>query len=679
MADEVFAASVATPALEPCPDTPLRVEGTSLSTVKRLLLGRPLATHEEHAQRLPKRIGLAVFASDAISSTAYATEEILLILVPVAGLAALHMLLPISAVVVVVLTIVVISYRQTIYAYPNGGGAYIVARENLGEMPALVAGASLLVDYTLTVAVSISAGVAAVVSAYPELENARVEIAVGVVVFMTLANLRGAKESGALFAVPTYLYIVALGLLVGIGLWRSFFGDLNALPVDQERLDDLTGGAATTGLIGVAGVLVLARAFSSGAVALTGTEAITNGIQAFRPPESRNAARTLIAMAAILGTFFFGISLLADRLRPTVSENETLLSILGGAVFGRGTALYLFVQFTTMAILFLAANTAFADFPRLSSIIAGDGYLPRQLAHRGDRLVFSNGVVALAIAAGLLLAVFGGSTTALIPLYAVGVFTGFTVSQIGMVRHHATEREPGWRTAQIINAVGAVATGVVLFTVVVSKFTTGAWIPAIVIPAIVMVFKGIHRHYTYVGSKLQVPDDWRPIADRRHTVIVLVGGIHRGTLEAVAYAEALRPDDLCAVHVAASEEDAERMRDAWRKEDLGLELSVVIDHYRELHRPLMEFINEVDDLYSDDRLTVVIPEVTTQHWWEGLLHNQSAWLLKAKLARRPHTVTISVPLVLGETEHQGSSHRRDGMTHGSRETNAAVRLRIGRQ
>ena len=639
-----------------------------MSSVKRLLLGRPLATHEEQAQRLPKRIGLAVFASDAISSTAYATEEILLILVPVAGLAALHMLLPISAVVVVVLTIVVVSYRQTIYAYPNGGGAYIVARENLGEMPALVAGASLLVDYTLTVAVSISAGVAAVVSAYPELEGSRVEIAVGVVVFMALANLRGARESGALFAGPTYLYVLALGLLVGVGLWRSFTGDLDPLPVDQQRLDDLTGGAATTGLVGMAGALVLARAFSSGAVALTGTEAITNGIQAFRAPESRNAARTLIAMAVILGGFFFGISLLADRIRPTVSESETLLSIMGGAVFGRGTALYLFVQFTTMAILFLAANTAFADFPRLSSIIASDGYLPRQLAHRGDRLVYSNGVVVLALSAALLLAVFGGSTTALIPLYAVGVFTGFTVSQLGMVRHHATERESGWRAGQVVNGVGATATAIVLITVVVSKFTTGAWIPAIVIPAIVVVFRGIHRHYAYVGSRLQIPEGWRPTADRRHTVIVLVGGIHRGTLEAVSYAKALRPDDVYAVHVAASDEDAQRVRARWDEWDLGFELTTVVDPYRGLYRPLIEFINEVDDRCGADRLTIVVPEFTTHHWWEGLLHNQSAWLLKARLARRPHTVTISVPLVLGGTQHDDALLQR---THPARDSHQA--------
>ena len=616
-----------------------------MSTLKRLLLGRPLATHEEHRQRLPKRLGLAVFASDAISSTAYATEEILLILVPVAGMAALDYLLPISAVVVVVLAIVAVSYRQTIYAYPNGGGAYIVARDNLGERPALVAGASLLVDYTLTVAVSVSAGVAAVVSAYPALRGSEVTIAVLVVVFMTLANLRGAKESGTLFAIPTYLYIVGLTLLVGVGLWRLSTGDLAPLPIDHANLTELGAGGSrgSGGLIGIAGVLLLARAFSSGAVALTGTEAITNGIQAFRPPESRNAATTLVMMATILGGFFFGLSLLADRLRPTVSEHETLLSIMGGAVFGRGTAAYLFIQLTTMAILFLAANTAFADFPRLSSIIAADGYLPRQLAHRGDRLVFSNGVVVLAVTACLLLIAFGGRTTALIPLYAVGVFTGFTISQIGMVGHHARECERGWRRGQIINGIGATATGLVLATVVVSKFTTGAWIPAIVIPAVVMLFRAIHRHYQHVGRQLRIPDDWQQV-ERVHIVVLLVGGVHRGTLEALAYAQALQPDRLVAVHVASDEAGTEKVRRRWARAGTGVDLTVVIDHYRELYEPVMKVINEVDDHDEHSHLTVVIPEFTTRHWWEALLHNQSAWLLKAELAQRPNTVTVSVPL-----------------------------------
>lgn len=620
-----------------------------MADLKRVLVGRPLATSEEGEQRLPKRLGLAVFASDAISSTAYATEEILFILVPVAGLAALHLLLPISAVVMVVLAVVVTSYRQTIYAYPSGGGAYVVARDNLDVRWSLVAGASLLVDYTLTVAVSISAGVAAVVSAFPALLDLRVEIAVAVVAFMALANLRGAKESGTLFAIPTYLYIVALGVLVGYGLWRVYLGGLEPIPTDPARLEELTGGNVE-GLAGLAGAFIIARAFSSGAVALTGTEAITNGIPAFRPPESRNAARTLVAMAVILGGFFFGISLLADHLRPLPSHTETLLSQMGGVVFGHGSLLYYFVQFTTMAILFLAANTAFADFPRLSSIMASDGFLPRQLSHRGDRLVFSNGIMLLAVAAALLLIAFAGITTALIPLYAVGVFTGFTISQAGMVRHHARVREPAWRRGQIINIIGATATGIVLTVVVVSKFTTGAWIPVVVIPAIVWVFRRIKTHYEQVRTSLRVPDDWTP-PPSGHTAIILVARVHRGVLDAIAYARSLTPDHLLAVHVAASQGEANKVRTQWHTHGLDdLDLEIIIDPYRRLHDPIINYIDRVDQRWARDVLTVIVPEFVVSRWWEHLLHNQSAVLLKTRLRARPHTVVVSVPLHLQHPE-----------------------------
>ena len=617
--------------------------------IKRLLVGRALATHEEADQRLPKRLGLAVFASDAISSTAYATEEILFILVPVAGLTALHYLVPLSIVVMIVLAIVVTSYRQTIHAYPDGGGAYVVGRDNLDDNWALLAGASLLVDYSLTVAVSVSAGVAAVVSAFPGLLERRVEIAVGVVVFMTLANLRGAKESGTLFAIPTYLYIVALGLLVGIGLFRAYTGDLARIPLDQAHLDELTGGQAVPGLIGIAGAYILARAFSSGAVALTGTEAITNGVPAFRPPESRNAARTLVAMGVVLGGFFLGISLLADRLGPLPSDAETLLSQMGRAVFGDGTPLYYFVQFTTMAILFLAANTAFADFPRLSSIMARDGFLPRQLTHRGDRLVFSNGILVLAAFSATLLIAFGGITTALIPLYAVGVFTGFTISQAGMVRRHRRIREPGWRRGQVINGVGAIATGTVLLIIIVSKFTTGAWIPVVVIPLIVLGFRRIRRHYDRVRDVLRVSEDWRP-PPRKHTVIVLVARVHRGVLDALAYARSLAPDHLLALHVAASDEEADKVRGQWAHQPYPVDLDVIVDPYRRLSQPVLDYIEEVDDRWTDDVVTVVIPEFVVGRWWGRLLHNQSATFLRARLRSRSHTVVVSVPLHLEHPE-----------------------------
>ncbi|MFP5308176.1 MAG: APC family permease [Actinomycetes bacterium] len=621
-----------------------------MSAVKQLLVGRPLHPDEEHGQRLPIRIGLAVFASDAISSTAYATEEILHILVPVAGMAALDDLVPISGVVMVVLAIVVMSYRQTIFAYPDGGGAYVVARENLGPRASLLAGASLLVDYTLTVAVSVSAGVAAVVSAFPELRTHRVGIALLVLAVLTYANLRGAKESGTVFAVPTYAYVVALGSLIAVGLYRSYTGTLGVMPVDEASLAAFTHGEPG-GLAGFAGLYLLARAFSSGAVALTGTEAITNGVPAFREPAPRNAAATMGLMAVILGGFFLGISLLADRLRPTLSEDETILSLLGGHVFGRGSVAYLALQFTTMAILFLAANTAFADFPRLSSLIARDGYLPRQLTHRGDRLVFSNGIFLLAGFAGLLLVVFRGVTTALIPLYAVGVFTGFTVSQVGMVRHHLARREAGWRRGLVINSVGATATGLVLLVVVVSKFTTGAWIPVVVVPAIMAIFRRIHRHYDEVRAALRVPSTWRPIP-RQHTVVVLLARVHRGTLHALEYARMLAPNRLVAVTVVDDEAEAEARRYEWERFGLEhVELRTLVSPYRELSRPLLELVDELDEVSDDDLVTVVIPEFVVTRWWEAVLHNQTALLLAARLRRRPNTIVVQVPLHLDDVLH----------------------------
>src|SRR3954453_5092491 len=456
------------------------------SVIKRLLVGKPIPTADEGHQRLIKIIALAVFASDAISSTAYAGEEILLVLVPVAGLSALDYLIPISIIVVILLAIVVSSYRQTLFAYPGGGGSYIVSRENLGETPSLVAGASLLVDYILTVAVSISAGIAAIISANQDWKDLRVPLCLACVVVMMLLNLRGLKESGRIFAGPTYIYMFALGSLIVYGLFRTYFGGLNPLPPNQESLDELTKNGA---MLGSVSIFLLLRAFSSGAIALSGVEAISNGVPAFQKPESKNAATTLMWMGLILGSFFFGISLLAHQLAPTPSEHETLLSIMGSAVFGRGTVMYLLLQISTFAILILAANTAYADFPRLSSIIARDGFLPRQLANRGDRLVFSNGVLGLALLAGVLIVVFKGNISSLIPLYAFGVFTGFTLSQAGMVRHHQKERERGYKRNIVINAVGSVATLIVLLIVATTKFTSGAWVPLIVIPIIVLVFK----------------------------------------------------------------------------------------------------------------------------------------------------------------------------------------------
>jgi len=612
------------------------------STLKRIFVGSPIPTSEEHHQRLSKVIALAVFASDAISSTAYATEEILLVLVPVAGMAALDHLVPLSLIVVVLLAIVTTSYRQTLFAYPNGGGSYIVSRENLGVTPALVAGGSLLVDYVLTVAVSVSAGVAAITSAFPSLQEYRVPICIFFVALMTVGNLRGVKESGRLFAGPTYIYVFALLTLIGVGLFRSFFGDLGALPVNQEALDEVTkNGSLVTGIT----LFALLRAFSSGAVALSGVEAISNGVPAFRAPEPRNAARTLMWMATILGGTFFGISVLAHRLRPTVSENETLLSIMGKAVFGSGSVFYYVLQFSTFAILILAANTAYADFPRLSSIIARDGFLPRQLTNRGDRLVFSNGILVLAGVATLLIIVFGGKTSALIPLYAVGVFTGFTLSQTGMVVHHYHLREPRWKRKLAVNAVGAVATGIVLTVVVVSKFTIGAWIPVVLIPIIVMALKAIGRHYHHVEAETVIEPEWKP-KRYMHCVVVLVGRLNKPTLQALAYARSLAPDRLIAVSVVASAEEQQSLQKAWDEAAPPIELEFLHSAYRELTGPVLSYLDSLDADNPDEIITVVIPEVVVSHWYAQPLHNQSALALKARLLFRPHTVVTSVPTLV---------------------------------
>ncbi len=626
------------------------------ATLKRILIGQPIATSEEHHQRLIKLIALAVFASDAISSTAYATEEILLTLVPKGGMAAFERLVPISLIVVVLLAIVVMSYRQTIFAYPSGGGSYVVSRENLGVVPSLVAASSLLVDYILTVAVSVAAGVAAILSAFPELEDQRVPLCLGFVALMTVANLRGLKESARAFAGPTYVYIVALGLLLGIGLYRVYFGDLGEIAGQEEALVELTKSSG--GSAGAITLFVLMRAFSSGAVALSGVEAISNGVTAFRKPASRNAATTLVWMGAILATAFFGISVLAHHLKPVPQEGgETVLSIMGRAVFGGENLLYYLLQFSTFAILILAANTAYAGFPMLSSIVARDGFLPRQLTNRGDRLVFSNGVILLALAAGVLIVVFGGTVNALIPLYAVGVFTGFTLSQSGMVVHHWRRREPRWRVGLVVNALGAAATGIVLAVVVVSKFTIGAWIPAVLIPIMVVGLRSIGGHYDRVHRAVRVPPGFKA---RRyeHNVVVLVGSVNKGVLRALTYARSLAPDRLIAVSVVGDPAEQEALTKAWAEHKIPVELHTIFSPYRELTRPILRYLDELDEESPDDIITVVIPEYVTS-WGTQFLHNQSALALKARLLYRPHTVVTSVP-VLVEQEERGLADGESG-------------------
>ena len=622
-----------------------------MAILKRLLVGRPLATLEQEHQRIPKTIGLAVFSSDAISSTAYATEEILFVTAVGASSLALGLdtLVPIGIAVAILLAIVCTSYRQTIFAYPSGGGSYIVSRENLGELPSLVAGGSLLVDYILTVAVSISAGVAAIISipAFQGLATHRVELGLALIAFIALANLRGIKESGRLFAAPTYIYIVTLGALIAFGLIRSYFGDIGQVPFDKAAFEGTREAGGTLGLF------LILKGFSSGAVALTGVEAISNGVPAFRRPESKNAAKTLVAMGTILGTLFFGTALLASRLHPYPSHDETVISQLGRAVFGDGPV-YVVLQFATAAILTLAANTAYADFPRLSSIIARDGYLPRQLANRGDRLVFSNGILVLSGMAALLIIAFGGITNALIPLYAVGVFTSFTLSQTGMVVHHLRLREPSWQRNTVINAVGAVATGIVTLIVAVTKFTGGAWVPIIVIPAIVLLFKGIHRHYQRVRKQLTIPPDYKP-PRMNHTVVVLVGGMHRGVLDALAYAKSLNPTRVVAVTVVSDEEEQERIERVWDERNIDVPLEIVYDPYREVTRPILRYVDEIDARYDNDIVTVLIPEFVVDHWWGHLLHNQTALLLKGRLLFRKGTVVTSLPYHLHEESRDGDA------------------------
>jgi amino acid transporter len=623
-----------------------------VAILKRMLVGRPLATVEQEHQRIPKTIALAVFSSDAISSTAYATEEILFV-TAVGGsslLLGLDSLVPIAIAVALLLAIVTASYRQTIHSYPSGGGSYIVSRENLGENPSLVAGASLLVDYILTVAVSISAGVAAIVSipAFQGLTDHRVELALGLIAFIALANLRGVRESGRIFAAPTYIYIFTLGALIVVGLARSYFGDIGTVPFDQAAFD----GSRIEG--GMLGLFLILKGFSSGAVALTGVEAISNGVPAFRRPESKNAATTLTWMAIILGTLFFGVSLLARELHPYPSHDETVISQLGRVVFGDGPV-YVLLQFATAAILTLAANTAYADFPRLSSIIARDGYLPRQLANRGDRLVFSNGILVLSGLAGLLIVAFGGITNALIPLYAVGVFASFTLSQAGMVRHHLRLHEPGWKRNTVINIVGAIATFIVLIIIASTKFTSGAWVPLIVIPSIVLLFKGIHRHYQRVGGALSIPPDYRP-PPMNHTMVVLVGGLHRGVLDALAYAKSLNPTRILAVTVVSEEEEQDRIEKAWAQRNIDVPLEIVYDPYRELTRPILRYVDELDARWNNDIVTVLIPEFVVDHWWGHLLHNQTALLLKGRLLFRKGTVVTSIPYHVLEAEGREDSH-----------------------
>ena len=617
---------------------------TGFARIKRRLVGKPIANSEDAHQRLSKRVGLPIFASDAISSTAYATEEIIIVFVGAAaiGAAAFDNLVPIALMVVVLLAIVINSYRQTIFAYPHGGGTYIVSKENLGKYPSLVAGASMLVDYILTVAVAITSGTAAVIAAFSDLAPYRVQICVALVLLITFANLRGVRESAFLFAPPMYLYVFSILALIFYGLFRVYFQDLG--PIDHS-------GAVATELLANNETLTLfflLKAFSSGAVALTGIEALSGGVPAFRKPESKNAATTLVLLGCILGTLFLGLSILAQHLEPIRDEEgliaQTIIAQLAEHVYGGRNFFFFATQFTTFGILLIAANTGYADFPRLASIMARDGYLPRQLANRGDRLVFSNGVIFLGLAAIGLVIAFGGITNALIPLYAVGVFTAFTLSQVGMIVRLSKMREPTWRIRVVFTSVGAFTTGGVALTVVTVKFSDGAWIPAVIVPLLILIFSGIRRHYTRVRQFLTVDDAYKA-PFRTHTVVVLVGSINAGVIQAVKYAESLRPDRLLGLSIVGSDDEGAALTAEWRRHFPNLELESPVDDYRNLTEKVLTEIDRLDDEQSDDIVTVVIPEFVTslRSQW---LHNQSALAIKARLLFRPNTVVTSIPIVI---------------------------------
>lgn len=608
---------------------------TSWRDFKRLLVGRPLSTAVAHTERIGRLPGLAVFSSDALSSVAYASEEILLVLSP-AGAVAVAYAAPVAVAIVVLLFLVVASYRQVIPAYPHGGGSYSVARENLGPMAGLVAAASLLVDYTLTVAVSVAAGVAAITSAVPALYQHRVALGLLAVALVALANLRGVRESAAMLSIPTYGFILSVGGLLAVGAYRWVSG---TLPAAAPAPPVAVAAAAAPVLT----VFLVLRAFSSGCTAMTGVEAIANGVTSFKEPRARHAVDTLTILAGTLAVLFLGTTLLAHRLGIGPVVGQTVISQIGRGVVGGGV-FYFAVQAFTATVLLLAANTSFAAFPSLASVLAEDRFMPRQLAHRGDRLVFSNGILILALLASLLIVLFHGDTHALIPLYAIGVFLSFTLSQLGMVRRSLRVREQGWRRVLVISGVGTVATALVVGIFAVTKFTQGAWIVVLVIPLLILFFLLLKDHYDAFGRALAM-EEWSAVAPRRHTAIVPVSGIHRGVAAALTYALSVSKD-VRAVYIAERPEDGERMEEQWSLWDNGVPLVVLESPYRSVVSPLLQYIDQVDREFGHEEgalVTVVLPEIVPGKWWHHLLHNNTALLVKGALLFRRGKICVSVP------------------------------------
>jgi amino acid transporter len=613
-------------------------EETFLSQVKRLIVGAPIPSHLAHRERFSRITGLAVLSSDPLSSVAYATEEILRVLA-IGGVAAMGLVTPIGAVIATMLAVVVFSYRQTISAYPSGGGAYIVAKDNLGRLPSLVAAASLLIDYVLTVSVSIAAGVAALTSAWPAWHLNPVEVCLAFVAVLMLGNLRGIRESGRLFAAPTYFFIGSILSMLALGAWRYATGALTPAPPPSAPVPLGSGGVAALGLF------TILTAFSNGCTALTGVEAVSNGVPAFRPPESRNAASTLMTMAVMSITMFLGITLLAHAYGIVPSETETVVSQIARNTFGDGSSFYYAVQAATMLILVLAANTAYADFPRLASIVARDRFLPRQFMNQGDRLAFSNGILILSALSAALLVIFRGDTHSLIPLYMIGVFVSFTLSQAGMVLHWRKLRGPGWRSSAAINGFGALVTGIVLLIVGTTKAVEGAWIVIIMIPMLVLVFEITRRHYDQVATELSVRD-WRPEPVQHHTVLVPIGGIQKAVVQALRYARTLS-SDVRGVYVDIDPKATEGLRQQWSLWGLGIELVVLDSPYRSLMEPLLEYIEQVQCGNPGGYVTVILPEFVPRRIWHHLLHNQHALLIKGALLFKPNVIVTSVPFHLG--------------------------------
>lgn len=613
---------------------------------KRLVLGNPLASHRERHERLTIPIGLAVFASDALSSTAYATEEILIALVGSSFATQANILsIPVAIAIVVLMIIVVLSYRQVIIAHPSGGGSYEVSKEKLGPIPSQIAGSALLIDYVLTVAVSVSAGVAAITSTGLLSGEHRVAVAVSLVILVMLVNLRGVRESGKAFAVPAYIFIVSMLVMVGYGLWQVASGnapDASGLPLPVAASD-------SSPWMSIAILLVLLKAFSHGCAALTGVESVANGVQAFKEPAEYNASKTMMFMGLILGTIFLGVTYLAYafHIAPDPTGHETVVSKVAAAVFSKGTFMYWVIQIITMFILVLAANTSFSGFPRLATILAQDGYLPRQLMNLGDRLVYSNGILILSFFSILLIGLFHADTHALIPLYAVGVFLSFTLAQAGMVVHHREAKEKGWQKSLVINAIGAFATGVVTLILIFEKFMEGAWMVLVAMPIIMFVFRRIKRHYESIGKQLALPEDgYCPLAIE-HTVLVLVSSLHRGTIPALEYAKTIS-DRVEAVHVELNPAATERVKKAWEAWGCGIPLTILKSPYRSISEPLLEYIDEVEDRYEHDLVTIIVPEFVTKKGWHNLLHNQTSIMLKALLRYRPNKVVTTVRYHLNE-------------------------------